>query len=221
VSLSEHQAKELFMQQQTVHLFVFDTLSDWEPAYAIAGLNNPTWQIHPGRYQIKTVGESREPVKTIGGVTILPDMVLDELEPSQSALLILPGGSGWSEGKHVEAREKARAFLAAGVPVAAICGATVGLALAGILDDKRHTGNIIDELKATNYRGEALYQDQPAVTDSNLITAGATAPIDFAYQIFKRLEVYTPQVLEAWYGLYKTGDSSYFFALTKAAGLTL
>jgi putative intracellular protease/amidase len=204
------------MEPQTVHLFVFDTLSDWEPAYAIAGLNNSAWQTQPGRYQVKTVGESREPVKTIGGVTILPDMTLDELEPSQSALLILPGSDDWEEGKHIEAREKARAFLAAGVPVAAICGATVGLALAGILDDKRHTGNHIGQLKATNYRGEALYQDQPAVTDGNLITANGIAPIDFAYQIFKKLEVYTPQALEAWYGLNKTGDPSYFFALVKA-----
>ena len=157
-------------------------------------------------------------MRTIGGVTILPDMTLDELEPSQSALLILPGSDDWAEGKHIEAREKAKAFLAAGVPVAAICGATVGLALSGILDDKRHTGNHIDQLKATNYQGEALYLDQPAVTDGNLITAGGIAPIDFAYQIFKKLEVYTPQVLEAWYGLYKTSDPSYFFALVKAAG---
>jgi putative intracellular protease/amidase len=209
------------MEQQTVHLFVFDTLSDWESAYAIAGLNNPAWQVQPGRYQVKTVGESREPVKTIGGVTILPDMTLDELEPEQSALLILPGGNDWAQGEHIAAREKARAFLAAGVPVAAICGATVGLALAGILDDKRHTGNFIGELKATNYRGEALYQNQLAVTDGNLITAGATAPIDFAYQIFQKLEVYTPQVLEAWYGLYKTGDPSYFFALIKDAGASV
>src|SRR5690349_12981053 len=117
------------MEQQTVHLFVFDTLSDWEPVYAIAGLNNPAWQTQPGRYQVKTVGESREPVKTIGGVTILPDMTLAELEPSQSALLILPGSDDWAEGKHIEAREKAKAFLAADVPVAAICGATVGMAI--------------------------------------------------------------------------------------------
>ncbi|MFL5629164.1 MAG: type 1 glutamine amidotransferase family protein, partial [Ktedonobacteraceae bacterium] len=185
------------MEQQTVHLFVFDTLSDWEPVYAIAAINNPAFQAHPGRYRVKTVGLSREPVTTIGGVTILPDMSLDELEPAQSAMLILPGGAGWEKGEHAEALEKAKQFLAAGVPVAAICGATVGLALAGILDEKQHTGNSPDELKATNYRGEAFYQHQLAVTDGNVITAGATAPVDFAYHILKKLEVYTTQVLEA------------------------
>jgi len=39
---------EPFKNQQTVHLYVFDSLSDWEPGYAIAGLNNPAYQTNPG-----------------------------------------------------------------------------------------------------------------------------------------------------------------------------
>jgi len=48
-------------------------------------LNDPT-----RGYRVRTVGVSQEPVKTSGGVTILPDMTLAELEPTQSALLTLP-----------------------------------------------------------------------------------------------------------------------------------
>jgi hypothetical protein len=51
--------------KQIVHLFVFDTLADWETGYAIAGINNPDAQTNPGRYQIKTVGLTTEPVTTI------------------------------------------------------------------------------------------------------------------------------------------------------------
>lgn len=29
------------MKKSTVHLFVFDTMSDWEYGYLIAGINNP------------------------------------------------------------------------------------------------------------------------------------------------------------------------------------
>ncbi|MBE3557980.1 MAG: glutamine amidotransferase [Ktedonobacteraceae bacterium] len=207
------------MTQQIVHLFVFDTLADWEPPYAIAGINNPEFQVHQ-RYSVRTVGASRQPVKTMGGITILPDMTLDELEPAQSAMLILPGGLNWGEGRYPysAALEKAKVFVAAGVPVAAICGATAGLALAGILDDRRHTSNSLAELKATHYRGEALYQNQPAVTDKNVITAGGIYPIEFAHQIFKVLEIYDAGVLEAWYHLYKSGDESYFYALQEKAG---
>lgn len=202
------------MAVQMVYLYVFETLADWEPGFAIAGLNNPAWQAQPGRFQVRTVGETRDAVRTIGGVTILPDTTLAELEPAACALLILPGGA-WSAGKNLAAIEKARAFLAAGVPVAAICGATEGLARAGLLDDKRHTSNAPEYLQATGYQGAALYQQQRAVTDGNLITAGATSPIEFAYHIFQKLGVYDTQILEAWYGLYSTGDPAYFYKLAQ------
>jgi putative intracellular protease/amidase len=103
------------------------------------------------------------------------------------------------------------------VPVAAICGATSGLARAGILDNVQHTSNARAYLAATGYRGAALYQDQPAVTDGNVITASTTAPIEFAYQIFKKLDVYSDEALEAWFGLFKTGDAAYYGALTQQA----
>lgn len=90
------------MKQQPVHLFVFTTLADWEPGFAIAGINNPAFQTEPGRYAVKTVGLEANPVKTIGGVTILPDMTLDQLEPAQSAMLILPGGEAWDEGQKLD-----------------------------------------------------------------------------------------------------------------------
>lgn len=202
------------MTEQIVHLYVFDTLADWEPSFVIAGLNNPAFQAQPGRFQVKTVGERREPVKSIGGLTILPDMTLAELEPSDSALLILPGGD-WSPGTNLAALEKARQFLAAGVPVAAICGATLGLARAGLLNHRRHTSNAPEFLQDAGYQGAAFYQHQRAVTDDNLITAGAASPIEFAYQIFKKLSVYKESVLEAWYGLYSTGNPTFFYHMVQ------
>ena len=80
------------MAIQTVYLYVFNTLADWEPSFAIAGINNPAFQAQPGRFQVKTVGETREPVIKIVVITIQPDTTLAELEPAESALLILPGG---------------------------------------------------------------------------------------------------------------------------------
>ena len=200
------------MKQQTVHMFVFDTLADWEPGFAIAALNNPAFQAHPGRYRVATVGVRKAPIVTIGGVTILPDLALDDLTPERSAMLILPGGDSWDQGANTAALDLAKRFLTAGVPVAAICGATAGLARAGMLDNVRHTSNAREYLEATGYQGAALYQDQPAVTDGDVITANSTAPLEFAYQIIKKLDAYTTETLEAWYGLFKTGDASYYGA---------
>ncbi|BAY07737.1 type 1 glutamine amidotransferase family protein [Calothrix sp. NIES-2098] len=201
------------MEKQIVHLFIFNTLADWEIGFAVAGINNPAFQKHPGRYRIQTVGLDAEPVTTIGGVTILPDITLDEL--NSSAMLILPGGEVWNAGKNAEILETVKALLVSGIPIAAICGATAGLARAGILDDKPHTSNASEYLQATNYRGAAFYQNQPAVTAGDVITANSTAPLEFAYHIFKKLDIYDTPILEAWYALFKTGDASYYFTLQK------
>ncbi len=204
------------MENQTVYLYVFDTLSDWEPSYAVAGINNPAFQQLPGRFVIKTTGISKQIVKTIGGLTLIPDTTLAEVKPSASAMLILSGGAGWESGQHNEAIQLAKLFLRVGKPVAAICGATAGLAISGLLDKVQHTSNAAVYLQATNYQGGKYYQEEPAVTDGNLITASATAPIEFAYHIFKKLGIYSDKTLEAWYGLYKTGELRYFLELQKA-----
>src|SRR5262245_10643258 len=203
--------------RQTVHLFVFNGMADWECGHAIAGINTPDYQADPGRYAVETVGLRSDPVVTAGGITILPDTTLHQLLPRESAMLILPGGKAWHEGRNGEAIETAGAFLRAKVPVGAICGATAGLAMGGLLDDRRHTSNAREYLAATGYRGSGLYRDAPALSDGGVITASATAPVDFAYEIFKQLDLYSPDALEAWYGLFKTGDPSYYAGIVASA----
>jgi putative intracellular protease/amidase len=201
------------MMSQIVHLFVLDTLADWEPGFVVAGINNPDGQKTPGRYRVRTVAATDDPITTIGGIRIQPDMSLDQLKPRESAMLILPGGESWDQGGNLEAVEKAKEFLAAGVPVAAICGATAGLARGGVLDTRRHTSNAPEYLAATGYRGAHLYQWADVVTDQNVTTASAMKSLEFAREIFARLDLYHETVLEAWYGLFKTGDPKYYAAL--------
>jgi len=204
------------MEQQDVHLFVFNGLSDWEAGYAIAGINNPQFQKHPGRYRMRTIALKKAPISTAGGVRVVPDLPLDALSAADGAMLILPGGAAWDEGKHAEVVELARSFLDSGKLVAAICGATAGMARGGLLDSRRHTSNAREYLAATNYNGGTLYEEAPSVTDNHLITASAMAPVDFACHIFRALDVYAPPILEAWYGLFKTGRAEYFGALMNA-----
>lgn len=206
------------MRPQTVHLFVFDSLADWEASYAIAGIHSPATPSAAGRYQVRTVGLSLAPVTTMGGVRILPDLTLDELDPAASALLILPGGTRWDAGELTEVMPAVARFLAAGVPVAAICGATAGLARAGFLDRVRHTSNAAAYLQATGYAGTTQYQEAGAVEDGGIITAGAIGALEFAVQIFRRLDLYPEAVIESWYQFFKTGDPAHFAQLMVAAG---
>jgi putative intracellular protease/amidase len=202
----------------TAHLYVFDGLADWEPAFAIAGINNPQFQREPGRWQVQTVGVSRAMIRSIGGVAVLPDMALQDLQAFDSGLLILPGGARWEdETAHLQATRKALDFLEAGVPVAAICGATAGLARAGALDHRAHTSNALRYLNGTGYDGAANYRDEAAVRAGGLITAGGMAPLEFAREIFVQLGLYDDAVLDAWYRLHKTGKSEWFARLVEAA----
>ncbi len=200
----------------TVHLAVLDTLADWEPGLAVAHLNSPHHQREPGRFRVRTVGATAEPVVTMGGVRILPDLTLDELSPADSAMLVLPGADVWDAGGGEAFTAAAADFLAAGVPVAAICGATSGLARAGLLDERRHTSNAREYLEATGYAGGAHYVDAPAVHDGDVITASGVHPVAFAREVLDRLDVYAPEVLDAWHGLFATGDPACYGRLMAA-----
>ncbi|MES2325486.1 MAG: type 1 glutamine amidotransferase family protein [Pseudomonadota bacterium] len=202
---------------ETVHLFIFDGLADWEPGFAIAGINDPSHQREPGRYVVRTVSPHGKVITSTGGLRIQPDLALSDLRPDDSALLILAGGAGWDDGKHGDAADLAARFLAQGKPVAAICGATAGLARNGLLDTRKHTSNAPQYLSATGYKGAALYREDAVVSDGNLITASSMAPLDFARAIFARLDLYEPAVLDAWYGLFSTRRPEYFAALVAAS----
>ncbi|MQM25890.1 type 1 glutamine amidotransferase family protein [Glycomyces albidus] len=202
---------------QYVHMAVYDTLADWEVGYATAHINNGDWQREPGRYEVRTVGATREPIRTKGGLTVVPDLALDELTAEGSAMLILPGADTWLTGGNADFAKRARQFLDAGVPVAAICGATGGLAAEGLLDDRKHTSNAAEFVEAFGSKGTELYCDVPAVTDRGLITASGTRPVEFAREVFAALELYTPEVLDSWYKLYGLGDPAGYYELMGAA----
>jgi putative intracellular protease/amidase len=201
------------MTANTVHLAVYDTLSDWEVGLASAHINNGRWQREPGRWRILTVSATGEPVTTIGGLRVLPDLSLAELRPQDSAMLILPGADTWMDGSNDAFVTKARELLDAGVPVAAICGATFGLAAAGLLDERRHTSDAPEFLAASGYGGGALYRDALAVTDGNVVTAGNTASVEFAHEILALLDLYEPAALASWYKLYGQHDPAGYFEL--------
>lgn len=200
-----------------VHVFVPNTMADWEAAFAIAHINRPMPGVSSG-FSVRTVGLDRTSVRSMGGLTIVPEMGLSELHPSDSAMLILPGADVWADGSVDAVLTKAKEFVAAGVPVAAICGATFGLARAGLLDDRRHTSNDPGWLSSSGYRGAEYYVREPAVEDRGVITASVTASLEFARLILGRLGVFKGRALEAWYGLYKTGSPSCYVELMEAIG---
>lgn len=204
------------MHTKKVYLYVFDSMSDWEAGYLIA-------ELHSGRYfkkglapvEVVAVGVDNNPVTTMGGLTILPGISMDECILESSDVLVLPGGNTWLEAIHEPILNKASKSLKAGNVVAAICGATLGLAKWGLLDERRHTSNNLEYMKMVcpNYNGEEYYEMEPAVTDGNLVTASGIAPLEFAMHVLKVLDVFAPETLDSWFNLNQTHESKYFFGL--------
>ncbi|MEW2015783.1 DJ-1/PfpI family protein [Rhodococcus sp. NPDC076796] len=197
----------------TIALYATDTMADWEYGYLTAGLAMAREQ-DPDANRLIVVSETGEAVTTKGGLRITPDVALADL-PILDAL-ILPGADTWDSG-HDTVLKVAAELVAAGKPVAAICGATLGLARKGLLDDRPHTSNAAEFLtQATEYRGAEHYREEKAVTDGTVITAGGVHPLEFAKLVFERLNVFPQPVVDAWYGLYTTGERKYYDQLAGA-----
>ena len=195
------------------YLYVLNTLADWEIAYITAELNS-------GRFLDKTkspitlikIGNTLEPIKTMGGIKITPEQSIDNIKFNEGDLLILPGGDTWLEAENKKILDIVSDIINKKVIIAAICGATVALAKNGLLDNRKHTSNDLGFLKmiCPDYAGEGYYLNQAAVMDNNLITASGLAALDFSYEVFKKTDVMKTETLEAWYQLNKTRDGKYF-----------
>lgn len=200
----------------TVYVYALDTLADWELGYVTAELNSGRFfKKDAPRVSVKTVSISKEPVKTMGGLTIIPDCVINDIAVNEESVLLLPGANTWNNSNHGAIIEKASELLSVGAMVCAICGATAALANAGLLDQKLHTSNGAGylEMVSPSYKGQGFYVDKPSVADHNLITASSTGALLWAKQIIERLKVFQPDTLDAWYTYFSTGEAQHFFAL--------
>ena len=203
------------MRTKTAHVALYDSLADWEIGHLIVELR--TGRFTGTTWEIVTVAGSTAPVTTMGGLRVIPEVVLDDLDPRASDLLILAGADLWDAGRGQEFAAAAARFLEAGVPVAAICGATAGLARAGLLDRRRHTSAAPEYLAATGYHGAHLYVEQRAVVDGDLISAGPQSPVQFATASLRRLGLASEETLQAYEAVFHRADPAGYAVLMSAA----
>lgn len=190
------------MSTNAAYLLAVPGFADWEPAHALAELRRS------GGYRVEVVGLGRDPVESMGGLSVRPTRSLGDVDPADVAVFILPGGDWW------EATPPGRDLVTllealdeTGVPIAAICGATVGIARAGLLRGRRHTSNGLAYLKeqVPGYREGENYVDRPAVRDRHLITASGLADVEFAAEIFAELGVLTDADRALWVRYFREG----------------
>ncbi|MEN7551313.1 type 1 glutamine amidotransferase family protein [Rapidithrix thailandica] len=183
---------------RTCYVFIFEGFSDWESALVMPGLHLFT------DVEVKTVSVDGKPVTTLGNLTVVPDTSLAQVTDKDIDLLILPGGNDWEKGGNLEIKPLVDRMLQTNKGVAAICGATIFLAQQGYLETVPHTSNHLGYMKsvAPEYKGDTFYLEKPAVQADNLITASGTAMIQFAYEIFRYLDVSENENLKFWFNFF-------------------
>lgn len=187
--------------RKKVFMFLFDGFSDWEIAYITPEIRKSE------TFDLICFSKDGRSVLSMGGLCILPDMSLAEMDIDDVYMLILPGGRAWEKGDNSEIGLLIKKLFDKGKTIAAICGATVYLGQLGILDDLKHTSNDLFYLKsfACGYAGEANYINSLAVSSENIITANGIAPIEFAREVFTKLKMYDENDIEKWFQLFKNG----------------
>ena len=104
------------------------------------------------------------------------DKTLDEINPDDYAILILPGGKAPERiRKEARALEIARSFFAHNKPVAAICHGPQTLISAGLVRGRHATSyrSVAGEMKDAG----ALYEDREVVVDGRLVTSREPADL--------------------------------------------
>ena len=142
----------------------------------------------------------------------MPDYSFDTM-PEDYAALVLIGGFGWATPVADRVVPIVAKAIADGKVVGAICNAASFMAKHGFLNDLKHTGNGLEQLKlwgGDNYTNAAGYINAQAVSDKNIVTANGSATLEFAKELLLLLENDTPERIEMYYQFNKQGFCELF-----------
>ncbi|WP_052599374.1 DJ-1/PfpI family protein [Aureispira sp. CCB-QB1] len=184
-----------------VFIFLFDGFSDWEIAFLSPEIKKSQ------SIELIYFSSTGQAVSSMGGLQVMPNVSLEQIDPQEVDLLVLPGGSAWERNKNNEIETLVKSLVENKKSIAAICAATTYLGKLGLLNQIKHTSNALHYLQsiAPQYTGAVNYTDALATSSRHIITANGIAPIEFAKEIFLQLELYDLATIEKWFQLFKNG----------------
>lgn len=179
---------------------ILDNFADWEGAYIGVAFSELGIE-----HEIKYASLDVLPKKSIGGMTAVPDMAINEIPMDTDILILVGANASWRSIETEDIKEKVNAFLNEGKVVGAICDAATYLGITGILNSHEHTLNSLAEMKDFEaYSGSDRYKKEESVRDFNLVTANGNAPVEFTANILRAAEVDEEQVT-MFYDFYRNG----------------
>ncbi|MCG7379030.1 DJ-1/PfpI family protein [Paenibacillus sp. ACRSA] len=138
---------------------------------------------------VVTVALDEGALRSYEGLSVNPDLIMNQVDPSTVELLIIPGGDATSLLKREELMDWLRRLNGLTTPIAAICSGTLLLGQAQILEDKSFTTNAEAQMRDITTQG--VYINTNVVVDGHIITAKANAYVDFGIEVGKVMNIYS------------------------------
>lgn len=184
-----------------------------EMVYLMEAISSDEQQLKPDpKYVNRIVAPTAEPVTAIGGFRVMPDYTFADM-PDDYAALVLVGGYGWLTPAADEVVPVVRKAVEDGKIVGAICNGASFMARAGFLNNVRHTGNGLDQLRqwgGDSYTNPEGYVHRQAVTDGRIVTANGSGVLEFTRELLLLLENDTPERIEMYYQFNRRGFCALF-----------
>lgn len=200
------------MSNEILYILLPDFASH-EMVYLMEAISSDEQQLKTNpKYVNKIVAPTAEPVCAIGGFKVIPDYTFDNM-PDDYTALVLIGGYGWLTPIADEVKPIVRKATEKGKIVGAICNGASFMAKCGFLNNVRHTGNGLEQLKlwgGENYTNPDGYIHSQAVSDRNIVTANGSGALEFAKELLLLLENDTPERIEMYYQFNKQGFCALF-----------
>lgn len=200
------------MSNEILYILLPDFASH-EMVYLMEGISSDEQQLKTNpKYVNKIVAPTAEPVCAIGGFKVIPNYTFDNM-PDDYTALVLVGGYGWLTPIADEVKPIVRKAIEKGKIVGAICNGASFMAKCGFLNNVRHTGNGLEQLKlwgGENYTNPDGYIHSQAVSDRNIVTANGSGALEFAKELLLLLENDTPERIEMYYQFNKQGFCALF-----------
>lgn len=141
---------------------------DMEVFFPVFRLLEEGWQVDIAAPNMKDmIGEN--------GYILKPDKTIEEVDPAEYDLLIIPGGARNGAPATVrkikKAQEIARSFFAENKPVASICHGPYTLVSAGLVKGRHFTSFWYDGVPEEIKEAGGIWEDKDVVVDGNLITS--------------------------------------------------
>ena len=164
-----------------IALLLSPGFADWEYAF-IAGTGRPF-------YGLDVCFFASEPgtLTSQGGLESHVAQGIEDLTQWDPDVLVIVGGTIWEKDTSPDLKPVLENRLTNGKAIAGICGGTLAMARAGVLNAIEHTSNSAEFLATANgYSGHDKYcETGSAIASGQIITSPGTAPVSFTAEVFR------------------------------------